>query len=122
MDTLSSGDFIKMFDFTPASATQQRVWTALLYCLGRALDGLAVKPKRYSYEGPFGVGYGICSFEITGTDRADFERIYLENEGEAKKRKTEEDPMSDWRVCPWRHMSVPEGGQSFPKTCLKRCL
>ena len=30
-----------------------------------ALDGLQVKPKMLSYEGPFGVGYLVASFEIT---------------------------------------------------------
>jgi AmmeMemoRadiSam system protein A len=40
------------------------------------------------------VGYGVCSFEITGADpERNFERIYLENERrEAEKRKAEEDP------------------------------
>ena len=30
-----------------------------------ALDGLKVKPKILSYEGPFGVGYMVASFEVT---------------------------------------------------------
>ncbi len=29
-----------------------------------ALDGLKVKPKIFSYEGPFGVGYMVASFEV----------------------------------------------------------
>lgn len=28
-----------------------------------ALDGMEVRAQRLSYEGPFGVGYGICSYE-----------------------------------------------------------
>jgi len=32
------------------------------------LDGKAVKPERLSYEGPFGVGYGVFAFETTGSD------------------------------------------------------
>ncbi|MGM0471852.1 MAG: AmmeMemoRadiSam system protein A [Bacillota bacterium] len=35
-----------------------------------ALDGLAVKPELLSYEGPFGVGYGVVSYEITGEDKS----------------------------------------------------
>ena len=33
-----------------------------------ALDGKAVNVRRLSYEGPFGVGYGICTYEVSGTD------------------------------------------------------
>jgi AmmeMemoRadiSam system protein A len=33
-----------------------------------ALDGLAVKPELLSYEGPFGVGYGVAAFTVTGPD------------------------------------------------------
>ncbi|MCM1172539.1 MAG: AmmeMemoRadiSam system protein A [Clostridium sp.] len=33
-----------------------------------ALDERAVEVKRLSYEGPFGVGYGICTYEPKGQD------------------------------------------------------
>jgi len=33
-----------------------------------ALDGLAVEPKLLSYEGPFGVGYAVATFTVTGKD------------------------------------------------------
>lgn len=33
-----------------------------------ALDQTAVRSRRLSYEGPFGVGYGICSYEALGDD------------------------------------------------------
>lgn len=46
-----------------------------------ALDGLAVKPELLSYEGPFGVGYGVAAFEVTGSDPARrFGDIYLAEE------------------------------------------
>ncbi|MDL2233371.1 AmmeMemoRadiSam system protein A [Ruminococcaceae bacterium OttesenSCG-928-L11] len=32
------------------------------------LDCKAVKPRLLSYEGPFGVGYGVASFEVLGED------------------------------------------------------
>jgi aromatic ring-opening dioxygenase LigB subunit len=31
-----------------------------------ALDGLKVQPKIHSYEGPFGVGYLVASFDVVG--------------------------------------------------------
>lgn len=40
-----------------------------------ALDGLAVKPKLLSYEGPFGVGYGVAAFAVVGKDES---RRFLE--------------------------------------------
>ncbi len=36
---------------------------SILIMLG-ALDGLKVKPKVYSHEGPFGVGYLVASFQV----------------------------------------------------------
>jgi len=35
-----------------------------------ALDQKAVTPKLHSYEGPFGVGYAVASFRVTGEDPA----------------------------------------------------
>ncbi len=35
-----------------------------------ALDGLAVKAEKLSYEGPFGVGYGVTLFTPTGADES----------------------------------------------------
>ncbi len=32
--------------------------------LAGALDGAVIHPHRLSYEGPFGVGYGVCIYEI----------------------------------------------------------
>lgn len=48
-----------------------------------ALDGKAVKPELLSYEGIFGVGYGVASFEVTGNDPARcFDAAYLKAEQE----------------------------------------
>lgn len=33
-----------------------------------ALDRMAVKADRLSYEGPFGVGYGVCTYQVAGRD------------------------------------------------------
>ena len=35
-----------------------------------ALDGLAVSPRLLSYEGTFGVGYGVATFAVTGSDES----------------------------------------------------
>ncbi|TCT15512.1 hypothetical protein EDC18_103217 [Natranaerovirga pectinivora] len=40
---------------------------SVLIMLG-VLDGYKVQSKRHSYEGPFGVGYGVMSFSIVGKE------------------------------------------------------
>ena len=58
-----------------------------------AMDGKAVMPRRLTYEGPFGVGYGICTFRVTGDDDGRrFLETYESCRKEAcKKRRMEED-------------------------------
>ena len=58
-----------------------------------AMDKKAVMPRRLTYEGPFGVGYGICTFRVTGDDgRRGFLELYESCQREAcKKRQMEED-------------------------------
>lgn len=48
-----------------------------------ALDGMAVRAGRLSHEGTFGVGYGVCTYEVTGEDGM---RHFL-NIWKEKKRK-----------------------------------
>lgn len=47
-------------------------------------DGMDVKATKLSYEGPFGVGYGIVSFHPTGYNK---ERNFLEQASHEKKRR-----------------------------------
>ena len=60
-----------------------------------ALDGLAVQPQLLSHEGPFGVGYAVALFPVTGRDEtrryaAACEHIHKER---LKARRTKEDPF-----------------------------
>ena len=59
----------------------------------KLMDKKAVMPRRLTYEGPFGVGYGICTFRVTGDDgRRGFLELYESCQREAcKKRQMEED-------------------------------
>lgn len=58
-----------------------------------ALDQKKIKPNFYSYEGPFGVGYGVCGFEICGEDLTrDIGNQYEKKmQEEVKKIKEHED-------------------------------
>ncbi|MBE5963106.1 MAG: AmmeMemoRadiSam system protein A [Lachnospiraceae bacterium] len=58
-----------------------------LCMMAGALDGYAVNTERISYEGPFGVGYGICSFY---PEKPDESRHFLKEAEEEKRRKLEE--------------------------------
>ena len=82
MDVMGRGALEELFDFTEgfcekAGECGHRSFTLL----AGALNQKAFTAKRYSYEGPFGVGYGVCGYEITGNDAAnDFKAVYEKNE------------------------------------------
>lgn len=63
MDVLGRGAFGELFDFDEAFCAQaaecgHRSFTILAGCF----DGLDVRARALSHEGPFGVGYGVCTF------------------------------------------------------------
>lgn len=63
MDVMAKGDFGRLLEFpedfcNKAGECGHRSFTVM----AGALDQLEVKAERLSYEGPFGVGYGICSY------------------------------------------------------------
>ena len=65
----ASGDFSEMLSISPdlADAAAECGWRSFQIMAG-ALDQKAVKSELLSYEGPFGVGYGVAAFEVTGED------------------------------------------------------
>jgi len=68
-EALANGDFLKLLELDEdmtESAAECGLRSFLI--MAGALDGKAVKPERLSYEGPFGVGYGVFAFETTGSD------------------------------------------------------
>lgn len=94
MDVMGGAAFGELFDFSDAfcdSAGEcgHRSFTILAGCL----DGQAVRGKVLSYEGPFGVGYGVCTF-LPGA--ADESRHFLDDalrreNGRLRARKAGED-------------------------------
>ncbi len=94
-EAMASGDFLRFLtmdeDFCDRAAEcGQRSFQIM----AGALDGLAVKPELLSHEGPFGVGYGVAVFTVTGTDNA---RRFAERYAAAERsrladRKRAEDP------------------------------
>ena len=68
-DILASGNFIDLFtiDATLVGKAGECGFRSLLMLAG-ILDKLAITPRLLSYEGPFGVGYALASFAVTGQD------------------------------------------------------
>ena len=63
MDVMSRAAFGELFDFSDlfcerAAECGHKSFTIMAGCF----DGLSVKAEMLSYEGPFGVGYGVCTF------------------------------------------------------------
>lgn len=70
---LNVADFATMLEMPPelcdnASECGHRSFVIM----AGTLDGMSVKSELLSYEGPFGVGYGVAKFEIVGTDKNRF--------------------------------------------------
>lgn len=67
MEVMGDGRFGELLTFSESFCEQaaecgHRCFTMM----AGALDGLYVAPRRLSHEGPFGVGYGVCVYRISG--------------------------------------------------------
>lgn len=81
-EAMASGDFLRFLSFPP-DFTEKAAECGLRSCviMAGALDGKKVEAELLSYEGTFGVGYGIASFLPVGDDEdRRFLKMYLERE------------------------------------------
>lgn len=95
MDVMSRAAFGELFDFSDlfcerAAECGHRSFVVMAGCF----DGFSVRAEMLSYEGPFGVGYGVCTFIPV---KADPNRKFLsekgrENEEKMDQLKKEESP------------------------------
>ena len=88
MEVMGSGDFGKLLEFSEdfcekAGECGHRSFTIM----AGALDRTGVKAHRLSYEGPFGVGYGICAYEIQGRNP---ERNFMDQYEEKERKRIRE--------------------------------
>ena len=66
---LDAGDFLSLLTLPPEFCdAAAECGLRSLQIMAGALDRKSVAAKLLSYEGPFGVGYGVASFEVTGDD------------------------------------------------------
>ena len=95
MEVLGSAEFDKLLDFKEdfcekAAECGHRSFVMM----AGALDDLLVKAQKLSHEATFGVGYGVCSFEILGKDKdRHFLQQYRDRKmAELKDKQKNEDP------------------------------
>jgi len=91
---IAVGDFLKFlsFDENFCDAAAECGLRSFIIMSG-ALDGKSVSAELLSYEGPFGVGYAVAAYEITGEDdNRHFGKIYEQiEEMNLKNLKQNED-------------------------------
>jgi AmmeMemoRadiSam system protein A len=64
-ETIESGDFLRVMELDASFCERAgECGHRPIVVMAGALDGMPVETKLLSYEGPFGVGYGIGSFHI----------------------------------------------------------
>ena len=70
-DAMAAGDFLQFLTMD-ASLCDRAAECGLrsFQIMAGALDGLAVDAKLLSYEGTFGVGYGVATFTVIGPDES----------------------------------------------------
>ncbi len=92
MDVCGAARFGELFDFDETFCEKAaECGHRSFVIMAGALDGEAVKSEKLSHEDVTGVGYGICSFEVTGQDEdrhfLDKKLKDIDNELEEKKEK-----------------------------------
>ncbi|WP_026522468.1 AmmeMemoRadiSam system protein A [Butyrivibrio sp. VCB2001] len=95
MEVCGSGEFDRLLDFDETFCDKAaECGHRSFVMMAGALDGLSVTAHKLSHEATFGVGYGICTFEVGGPDDS---RHFLEmwrdkKKAQLEKRKQDEDP------------------------------
>lgn len=95
MDVMGCGDFGRLFEFTDEFRSQAgECGHGAFAIMAGALDKTAVKAERISYQGTFGVGYGVCLYETLGQDenRAFLEIYKRKEQQRLAEKKAAEDP------------------------------
>ncbi len=69
MEVMGAAAFDRLFDFDEvfldkAAECGHRAFTIM----AGALDGMALETRQLSHEDTFGVGYGVCTYRVTGED------------------------------------------------------
>ncbi len=94
MENLGGADFLRLMTMDDKICSRAaECGLRSFWIMAGALDKLSVRAEKLSYEGTFGVGYGIAWFEVGGADssRNFDEQLSKFKQYEAFKRKAKED-------------------------------
>ena len=119
MDVMGKARFGELLEFgedfcTQAGECGHRAFTIM----AGALDGLQVQAERLSYQGTFGVGYGICTYHVTGENpERNFLSQYVKKMEERvlEQRKGEDAYLSlarkslEYYIATGMYLKLPEG-------------
>lgn len=114
---LAKGDFADLFTYKPefCEAAGECGHRSFVIMAG-ALDNTAVESKLLSYEGPFGVGYGVATFKVNGEDNSrNFGTQYIAKMQQemAARRHDEDDFVAFARKCV-EHFVITGAPLEFP--------
>lgn len=96
MEALGAGDFLPLLDMDGELAEKAaECGLRSFWIMAGALDGQTVKSQALSYEGPFGVGYGVAWFLPSGAGAGrDFgNRLAERHAKRLTERKAQEDEL-----------------------------
>ena len=94
-EAMAQGDFMRILGFDETFCDKAaECGLRSFQIMAGALDGKDVDARLLSYEGPFGVGYAVASFIVTGDDDGRcFAKRYEEEERErVRAKRAGEDP------------------------------
>ena len=127
MDVMGRAAFDELFDFDEIFCDRAAECGHRSFCImAGALDGLELETRELSHEGPFGVGYGVCTYRVTG-ERSSRHCLEIWKNRQRKsleeKRRKEDDyvrlaraTINSW-VGEKRRPSLPE---NLPEEMLKK--
>lgn len=94
MDVMGKADFMRLMEFDPGFCENAaECGHRSFVIMAGVLDRTAVKTEVLSHEGPFGVGYGICTYKPCGPDdsRNFLEQYELSEKNSIADHKKKED-------------------------------
>lgn len=95
MDVMGRGAFGELLEFEESFLNQAaECGHRSFVIMAGALDKTGVKAHALSHEGPWGIGYGVCTYEVTGADpsRNFIEQWEEKESARLAEKKAAEDP------------------------------
>ena len=124
MDVMGRAAFDELLDFDESFCDKAAECGHRSFCImAGALDGLCVEAQKLSHEGTFGVGYGVCTYRVTGEDPSGslLDRWRNRQKKELEKKDRERTPGSDLPAQRLMRGSAEENGLKYRKIFRKRC-